>query len=101
MTLKNKPKAVLSPLAYNDLKKLPGNARRQVIVAIDGLEVDLRPSNTKRLTIEGEAREVRRLRLEKWRIIYLVFEERPIILGIRKRPPYGYDDIQHLVQEVD
>ena len=66
MTPKSRPKATLSQIAFGDLKKLQGNLRRQMIVAIAGLEEDIRPSNSKQLIIEDEVREIRRLRLGKW-----------------------------------
>jgi mRNA-degrading endonuclease RelE of RelBE toxin-antitoxin system len=101
MTPKSKPKAYLSPSAFIDLKGLPGNIRRQMISAIDDLENHPRPAISKRLDVEGEGREIRRLRLGKWRIIYLIRADRPIILGIRKRPPYDYDDLQHLIEVIE
>jgi mRNA-degrading endonuclease RelE of RelBE toxin-antitoxin system len=101
MTPKSRPKVTLSKVAFNDLKKLQGNLRRQVIVAIDGLEQDNRPSNSKQLLIEDEEREIRRLRLGKWRIIYAIIDERPIVLGVRRRPPYDYDDLPSLLGDVD
>jgi mRNA interferase RelE/StbE len=94
----SKPKAALSQIAFEDLKKLPGNIRRQMITAIDRLEANPRPSTSKRLTIENEPREIRRLRSGKWRIVYLVLDERSIILAIRKRPPYNYEDLQRLIE---
>jgi mRNA-degrading endonuclease RelE of RelBE toxin-antitoxin system len=100
MTPKSKPKAMLSPFAFGDLRKLAGNVRRSMIVAIDGLESNPRPSNSKQLTIDDEEREIRRLRLGKWRIIYLVLDDRPIILGIGKRPPYDYSDLSYLIENV-
>ena len=80
-------------------KRLPGNIRRRMIVAIDALEVSLHPARSKRLGVEGDSREVRRLRLDKWRMIYLILEEQPIILAIRKRPPYNYEDLRNLIEE--
>jgi phage-related protein len=65
VTPSSKPKIALSQIAFEDLKKLPGNVRRQMIIAIDRLEKNPRPSNSKRLVIEGEAREIRRLRSGK------------------------------------
>jgi len=40
--------------------------------------------------------EVRRIRLENWRIIYAINENwREIaVLTIKKRPPYDYDDLE-------
>jgi|GEM_PF-2828116 mRNA-degrading endonuclease RelE of RelBE toxin-antitoxin system len=72
---KSKPRAVLSPDAQVDLKRLPGNIRRRMIVEIDNLERDSRPARSKQLNIDEEKREIRRLRLDKWRVIYLVLEE--------------------------
>ena len=45
--------------------------------------------------------EIRRLRISKWRIVYLVMDDQPIILGIRQRPPYDYSDIESLAEEVN
>ena len=101
MTPRNKPAVYLLSLAYDDLKRLPGNVRRQMIVAIDGLEINSRPPKSKILEIKDETREIRRLRLGKWRIIYAVIDEQPIILGVRRRPPYDYQDIQRLLEDVD
>jgi mRNA-degrading endonuclease RelE of RelBE toxin-antitoxin system len=96
---KSKPRAYLSPEALADLKRVPGNLRRRVIITIDALEENPRPARSKRLEIEGESREIRRLRLDKWRVIYLVLEEQTFILAIRKRPPYDYDDVKNLIEE--
>lgn len=99
MTPRSKPKATLTPLAFDDLKKLSGNVRRQMIIVIDKLEENPRPSNSKPLVIEEETREIRRLRSGKWRIVYLVLNERTIILAIRRRPPYDYADLGRLIED--
>ena len=96
---KSKPRAVVSPDAQADLRRLPGNIRRRMIVEIDNLERDPRPARSKQLSIDGEKREIRRLRLDKWRVIYLVLEEQPVIFAIRKRPPYNYEDLKDLIEE--
>jgi mRNA-degrading endonuclease RelE of RelBE toxin-antitoxin system len=96
---KSKPHVALNPEAWDDLRRTPGNIRRKIIVEIDKLENLPRPSNSKRLSLANDAREIRRLRVGNWRIIYLLREGQPIILGIRKRPPYNYEDIEALVQE--
>lgn len=101
MTPRSKPKTFLSLVAYADFKRLPGNLRRQMTVAIDDLARNSRPSNSKRLTLQNEEREIRRLRLGKWRILYLILQGRAIILGIRKRPPYDYQDIQELLKVIE
>lgn len=96
---KSKPRAVLSLNAQADLKRLPGNIRRRMIVALDALEESPRPVHSKQLVIKDESREIRRMRLDKWRVVYLVLEERPVILAIRKRPPYNYEDLKDLIEE--
>lgn len=45
-------------------------------------------------------RELRRLRIEKWRIIYAI-DKMIFVLGVKKRPPYNYDDLNELLEEMD
>jgi mRNA interferase RelE/StbE len=101
MTPKSKPGADLSRTARDDLKRLPGNVYRQMVVAIDGLEQNPRPPGSKRLALVDERCEARRLRLGHWRIIYLVVEGRALILAIRRRPPYDYDDLEALIEAAE
>jgi mRNA interferase RelE/StbE len=101
MTPKSKPHAYLTPGAYQDLRRLPGNVKRQMIKAIDDLERNLRPKQSIQLELGDDPREIRRLRLGKWRILYLVQEETPVIFGIRQRPPYDYEDLQALIGEIE
>ena len=98
MTPKSKPKVALSETAWNDLKQIPGNARRRMIAAIDELEVDPRPPRSKVLEGISVQREIRRLRLDPWRIVYLIIEERPLVLAVRRRPPYDYADVAALIE---
>jgi mRNA interferase RelE/StbE len=46
--------------------------------------------------------EIRRLRLAKWRIVYVVQEsERMIdVLAVRKRPPYDYGDLELMLSDI-
>ena len=101
MSPKSKPKASLSSDAFEDFKRLPGNIRRLLISAIDDLETNPRPHTSKKLIIAEETREIRRLRIDKWRINYLVEANRPIIIGIRHRPPYDYSDLQRLINNIE
>jgi mRNA-degrading endonuclease RelE of RelBE toxin-antitoxin system len=98
MSPKSKPNAALAPEAWRELRGLPGNVRRAMVVAIDGLIADPRPANSKQLTAEGISAEIRRLRVGHWRIVYVVLEEQPVILAIRRRPPYDYADIRELAE---
>lgn len=82
---------------------LPGNVRQRVKRAISDLATEPRPSHSHALDVAGlevpEAVEMRRLRLDTWRIVYAVNDkERWVwVLAIHRRPPYAYDDLQHLV----
>jgi mRNA-degrading endonuclease RelE of RelBE toxin-antitoxin system len=98
MTPKNKPKVALSKTAWDDLKQIPGNARRRMIAAIDELEVDPRPPRSKALEGISTQHEIRRLRLDPWRIVYLIIEEQPLVLAVRRRPPYDYADVAALIE---
>ncbi len=98
--MKSKPRAMLSPIAWDDLKRLPGNLRREMITAIDDLENNLRPPKSLKLELEGEQREIRRLRVRHWRIIYAILEGQVVILSIRRRPPYDYEDLEALLNEL-
>jgi mRNA-degrading endonuclease RelE of RelBE toxin-antitoxin system len=97
MTPKSKPQAELGRIAQDDLKRLRGSDRRRIIRAIDALEADPRPANSKQLKGISDQYEVRRLRLDPWRVIYLIVDEQPLILAVRRRPPYDYSDIDVLI----
>ena len=51
----------------------------------------------------GPKRELWRLRLDAWRVVYLVDQEwdQVYVLAARKRPPYQYEDLASLLTEVD
>jgi mRNA interferase RelE/StbE len=58
-----------------------------------------RPARSQRLDFPLEFAEPRRLRLERWRIIYAVIEtdvKLVAVVAIRKRPPYDYSDLSEL-----
>ncbi len=46
--------------------------------------------------------ELRRLRIERWRIVYTITETESYVdvLAVRKRPPYDYGDLERLLQEL-
>ncbi len=46
---------------------------------------------------------MRRLRLDRWRVIYVVDDnwEEVGVLAIRKRPPYDYSDLDELLSDLD
>ena len=91
----------MTPQAYEEIKDLPGNLRQRAKRAIEALEEDPLPSQGKKLNIPELAHDLRRPRLDKWRIVYAVNETEEIIdvLAIRKRPPYDYGDLGRLLRE--
>ncbi len=66
----------VTPDALNEIKSSPGNMRQRIKRAIDDLANDPRPHDSKVLTIDNsnDDIEVRRIRLEKWRILYAITE---------------------------
>lgn len=90
----------ITPTAWREIKDLPGHVRQRARKAIDGLAEQPRPHRSKQLDIAGVAVEARRIRLDRWRIVYVVDEEETAIdvLAVRQRPPYDYGDLQALLQ---
>jgi mRNA interferase RelE/StbE len=84
--------------AWHEIKGLPGNVRQRVRQAIDNLAEEPRPAASKTLEVEEDLPELRRIRLDRWRIIYSIDEDsRAIdILAVRRRPPYDYGDLAGL-----
>jgi mRNA interferase RelE/StbE len=88
-----------------EIRRLPGNVRQRILRTLKALKENPRPHNSQLLDpnkvgIELESGvELHRIRLEAWRIVYLVETEWQLILvlAIRKRPPYQYDDLEELI----
>ncbi len=66
------------------------------------LNDDPRPSDSQALDIPDLGHELRRLRLDRRRVVYAITEEDHIVdvLAVRKRPPYGYGDLSTLFAEI-
>jgi mRNA interferase RelE/StbE len=90
------------PKAWNQLKRLPGKMRQRVRRAIDELGANPHPPQSKRLAMPETASKLYRLRLDQWRVVYVIDEtqRRIYVLTVRKRPPYNYDDLDDLVQVI-
>lgn len=90
------------PAAWEEMKTLPGHMRQRVKGAVDGLEQNPRPPKSKALDVPDVEYELRRLRLDRWRIVYAITEgEKQIdVLTVRKRPPYDYGDLRELIEEM-
>jgi mRNA interferase RelE/StbE len=93
----------ISPDAFKEMRKLPGHMRQRVIRAVDELAANPRPAKSVALDVSSlpvilEV-EPRRLRIDRWRIIYAISETDQFIdiLTVRKRPPYDYGDLEELL----
>lgn len=93
----------VTPETFETIKQLPGNIRQRVRRAIQGLSDNPRPSLSKRLDLPDVEAELWRLRLDNWRILYTISESEGIVdvLGVRKRPPYDYSDLEKLLEELE
>ena len=88
-----------------EIRRLPGNFRQRVVRALQALQKQPRPSDSEPLDLEKIAIEIptglepRRIRMENWRIVYVIEDEDLCVsvLAIRKRPPYQYDDLDELL----
>ncbi len=89
--------------AKAEVKSLPGNMRQRIRRAIEGLATEPRPHISTRIRAPSDFQlEVRRLRMEHWRVIYIVDEEYKEIgvLAVRRRPPYDYQDLDNLLKGI-
>jgi len=95
----------IEPDVHKQRNNLPGHLRQRVRNAISELATQPRPHNSRKLDVAGVDLpthiEIRRLRIEQWRIIYYINEGEHLVWvwGIRKRPPYDYDDISLLTAQ--
>jgi len=92
-----------TPRALKEAQDLPGHMRQRVKRAIRALADNPRPSGSKDLDVADlEQHEIRRLKLDKWRVIYAVTEADNAVdvLAVRKRPPYDYGDLETLLREL-
>ena len=94
-------KVYIIPSAWAEIKDLPGNVRQRVRRTIEAPAQDPRPSRSKALDVPDFAVELRRFRLDRWRIVYAITEpdETVDVLAVRKRPPYDYGDLERLVED--
>jgi mRNA interferase RelE/StbE len=108
----------VAPDALAEIRELPGNMRQRVRRAISALADQPRPSSSKALNPPGIHQaaggpevqdadelmryELRRLRLDRWRVVYAISETDQIIdiLAVRRRPPYDYGDLAALLEQL-
>lgn len=96
----------VEPEVHASREELPGNIRQRIKKALDDLATDPRPSISKELDASDldlpPSVEIRRIRLEHWRVLYAVNEQDGWVwaLGLYRRPPYQYEDLQELVSKL-
>ena len=97
---------LLEPEVHEARRHLPGHVRQQVKNALDGLRNEPRPAKSRDLDVTGldvpPGVELRRLRMDPWRIIYAVNDGEGWVwaLAVRRRPPYDYKDLPDLVDRL-
>jgi mRNA-degrading endonuclease RelE of RelBE toxin-antitoxin system len=99
-----RPKVYVLPQALKQIDRLPGNVRQRVRRAVVELGHEPQSPGSKPLDFETSAdQELWRLRLEDWRIVYLIDHEwdAVYVLAVRKRPPYQYEDLATLVSDLE
>ena len=91
----------VTPVVWKEIKNLPGQMRQRARKAIEALAENPRPAKSKVLDVPGLQSEVRRLRLDRWRIVYAITEADNAVdvLAVRKRPPYDYGDLESLLKD--
>lgn len=91
----------VTPRTLREIKDLPGNVRQRIRHAIGQLADNPRPSNSKQVIVPAFERELRRLRLDSWRVVYAITDSDALvdILAVRKRPPYDYGDLAQLLED--
>jgi mRNA interferase RelE/StbE len=93
---------LIEPSVHEARKQLPGNVRHRIRLAIASLADDPRSAETQPLDVTGidvpAGVEFRRLRLDRWRLVYAVHDEEGWVwvMGLYRRPPYDYDDLREL-----
>ena len=91
------------PAAWDEIRRLPGNVRQRIRKAIDGLMDQPYPPVSKQLDFETNGNTLLyRLRVEKWRIVYALDEDASLIrmVAVRHRPPYDYQDLETLLEDI-
>ena len=94
--------------ARAEVRRLPGHVRQRVIRKLRSLEEEPRPSDSQALDSAkagvdlAPGTELRRIRLTTWRIVYLVEDDARlvVVLAIRQRPPYQYNDLEELTENL-
>jgi len=96
----------VDPAVHQARKRLPGRFRQRVKRAIAALADDPRPPKSRPLDVSDldvpPDVELRRIRMDPWRMVYVVNDAEAWVwvLSVRKRPPYDYEDLEELLAEI-
>ena len=96
----------MDPAVHQARKRLPGRFRQRVKRAITALADDPRPPKSQPLDVSDldvpPDVELRRIRMDPWRMVYVVNDAEAWVwvLAVRKRPPYDYEDLEELLAEI-
>ncbi len=93
----------ITPDTFQKIKNFPANIRQRVRKTIRDFADNPRLSDSKMLEVPNFEAELRRLRLDNWRIVYAITEADKIVdvLTVRKRPPYDYEDLETLLENFE
>jgi mRNA-degrading endonuclease RelE of RelBE toxin-antitoxin system len=94
--------------AADEIRRLPGHARPGIMAALKSLTETPQPPRSRPLDVARAGIELPaavtlwRVRLDPWRIVYAVDNDdrRVVVLAVRRRPPYRYEDLPGLAEEV-
>jgi mRNA interferase RelE/StbE len=92
------------PSALAEISASPGHVRQRIRRAVMALRGEGQPPGSRRLDFASESQcELWRLRLDTWRIVYLMDRGwgKIYVLAVRRRPPYQYDDLDTLAGTVE
>jgi mRNA interferase RelE/StbE len=93
----------IEPVVHEARRELPGAVRQRLARLITSLADGPRPHRTRALDVSAlnvpPKIEIRRFRLDRWRLVYAINEVEGWVwvLGLYRRPPYDYDDLEELL----
>jgi mRNA interferase RelE/StbE len=94
--------------AADEIKRLPSHVRPGILAALKSLSASPQPPRSRPLDAARAAIELPlavtlwRIRRDAWRVVYAVDddEQRVVVLAVRKRPPFHYEDLSDLTEEI-
>jgi mRNA-degrading endonuclease RelE of RelBE toxin-antitoxin system len=100
----NARRVYVLPSAGKEIDRLSGHVRQRIRRAVLGLRDNAEPDSAIQLRHDlGSGHEIWRLRLDTWRVVYVLDREwgSVYVLAVRKRPPYQYEDLASLLADLE